>query len=70
MTYIYDLMNKTEHCIQQNKHSYEAMKNLPKSTVLGHKVAFKIFQRNEIIQSMFSVHSSLRSKTTIGKKKN
>ena len=60
---------ENENCEQlQNKHSSnEAMDNLPKSYILGHKVTFKIFQGTEIIQSMFSNHSILSSKTSIKK---
>lgn len=58
---------QNENCVQlQNKHSsHEAMDNLPKSYILGHKVTFKTFQGTEIIQSMFSNHSILSSKTSI-----
>ena len=61
LTYVSDLTDKMKTGYNyRNKHSsYEAMDNLSKSYILGHKITFKTFQRTEIIQSMFSDYSIL-----------
>ena len=61
LTYVSDLTEKmkTGYNYRKKHSSYEAMDNLSKSHILGHKITFKTFQRNEIIQSMFSNYSIL-----------